>query len=667
MKSSHKIENNRRFRNALRPFALLALLTLSLLVALFARVEANVSAQSETQVNGNINANLANREPPALSTVRGRILYEDTGQPVRRAGVMLWNLEGGGGSRERGSATNTRGEFALHRVAAGRYVVAVNAPGIITPMAFMNLNEAMGSRSRSLSDMVDMNELRANFEEVSVDGTSDTTVTVHVRRGGAIAGRITYADGNPAINVQIGILRKAQSGQFVPFLSSFTPFSNLRTDDRGMYRAASLPPGEYVVSAAEMNTGGGVGEGREEEAFVQAMFGGISDSLITTFYPNVTSAAAATPIRIGSGSEAAEINITLLEPNTYSVSGTVTVRRGGRPAAGATINIRNRNESGATSLLSMMGGMSGGHRTQTDEQGRWSFPEVPDGTYIVTVEPPPPQTIPANTAVVTNENGANVAVTRRSRPAVAPQRRLTRREQEVRVAGGDVTGLTIDLSEGGRIAGTVTLEGGGTVQQYGAMVMLDRASEERSAERPFEREPSFIDQNGNFVIDGITNGAVYLDVISPVANREESGFYVKSVTAPNGADLLREPINVTSETDITGIRVVLARGMATLTGRVTAEEGGAIVRGASVTLIPADARRWARRSGRAVTFADAEGNFTTTVAPGEYLIFVERQGSAIGFDENRIRAQAGRATRVTLAPNERRNVDVVVATSATSN
>ncbi len=217
----------------------------------------------------------------------------------------------------------------------------------------------------------------------------------------------------------------------------------------------------------------------------------------------------------------------------------------------------------------------------------------------------------------------------------------------------------------------VTLEGGGNIPNYGAMIVLERVGGESS---PYGESLSgmspFVEPSGSFSVDGIAPGTVYLDVNLQALNNQQSGegnFYIKSITTPNGADLLREPINVTSETDMRGVRIVLARGAATLTGRVLAEAGGAIVRGANVTLIPADARRWSRRSARSFGFADALGQFTATVAPGEYLIFVERQGSAMNFDENRIRTRANRAARVTLAPNERRSMDVIIAAAASGN
>lgn len=651
------------FRKFLRPCLLVAFCVVTLALAASFEAESGVGAQ-ESRATLNVNtidaANQQPAQPPARSTVSGRVVYADTDQPVRRAGLIFLRTEGGGGGRgEYSATTNTRGEFTLRNVAVGSYLVAVNAPGIVSPLAYMMLARGgLPMQSNQMTSLFDAEEVRDNFERVTVDGTSDATVTVRARRGGAIAGRVTYTDGTPAINTQINILRKNANDQFVPFISGFTLLSMIqRTDDRGMYRVASLPPGEYIINASEMNTRMMSNEGERDGGEMMMFFGGIGDALVTTFYPGTTILNEARPVSVTPGSESSEINITLIEPRVFAVGGTVIAQGANRPVSEAQISIRPQ-EAGTTSpsFMAIMGrGIANAHATRSDEQGRWSLPEIPEGAYIVTVEPPAPAVSDEEIEIITNSNGAESPPARRPRrPQTLPrERRLTRREQTVRVAGADVTNLTTNLATGGRISGTVSIESGESLPQYGTILQLEQASRDANFEMNMAR---YVGPDGNFVIDGLSDGRFHLGAATPGSTGEDT-YYVKAITAPNGVDLLRESINVTGETDLTNVRIVLARGRAALTGRVL-EANGDIVRGATVMLVPSDARQWARQSVRVYGQTDWQGNFTVRVPPGEYLLFAGRTSRAINLDENQIRAAMNRATRVTLAPNERRNLDV---------
>ena len=74
-------------------------------------------------------------EPPK-STIRGRVIYADTGRPVRRVGLMLLSakkLDGGG--KENAGLTNELGEFEIKNVVEGKYFISVSTPGVLTPFS----------------------------------------------------------------------------------------------------------------------------------------------------------------------------------------------------------------------------------------------------------------------------------------------------------------------------------------------------------------------------------------------------------------------------------------------------------------------------------------------------------------------------------------------------
>ena len=134
-------------------------------------------------------------EQEKASAVRGRVIYDDTERPVRRARVML--IGEGGGRNEYFTLTDARGEFRVPRVRAGRYIAFVDVPGVLSPVGFISLGEIRSGGSV----MPDLGEGRAFFDIVEVDGKEDVTATIRARRGATLSGRVTHSDGDPAVNV----------------------------------------------------------------------------------------------------------------------------------------------------------------------------------------------------------------------------------------------------------------------------------------------------------------------------------------------------------------------------------------------------------------------------------------------------------------------------------
>ena len=374
---------------------------------------------------------------PSKSIISGKVVYDDTGRPVRRANVMLVDVVNMQPAADKyTTATDGGGKFRIKNVAAGSYLVMVDAPGVLTPLAFMNVEE---NRAPTPADLT---AARKNFEEVVVDGTNEAKVEVRARRGGAISGKVTYRDGDAAINVMISVVRKKGDGGS-RFLSGFNPGSllGMHTDDRGMYRIAGLPPGEYLVSAAESNTN--IEESDEKtppghgiDKFMRDLF--TSDALAVTYYGDTKTARDATVVRIEPGVEESDINITLIEHPSFVVGGTLASRRDHRPLYRATLKLRSKEDYGGIFPTE--------RTTQTDEQGNWQFKGVPDGTYIINIEPPYQSSASATTDT---SNGSQ-----KPDSTPVPPRRLSRKQQEVTVSGGDITTLAIELSEGASIAGT---------------------------------------------------------------------------------------------------------------------------------------------------------------------------------------------------------------------
>jgi hypothetical protein len=611
-----------------------ALLLASLMLALI--VATGAYAQAEP---GEESADVSRRETEtAKSVVTGKAVYDDNGRPVRRASIMLIDL---GNTQEFpdkfSTATDVNGKFKIKNVPAGNYLVMVDAPGVLTPLAFINLDE---NRAPTPADFV---EARKHFDEVVVDGTNEVKVEVRARRGGAISGKITYKDGDPAINVLISIVRKREESGGARFISGFNPSSlmGMHTDDRGMYRVAGLPPGEYLVSAAEPNT-------RVDDASGQVQTGGMdrfmrevftSDALAVTYYGDARTARDATTIKVEPGDERSDINITLIEHQNFLVGGTLTSKRDHRPLNRATLKLRSKEDYG--------GFFPTERTTQTDEQGNWLFGAVPDGTYIITVEPPYE---PATTTTATTANSDEpqpVQPAPRTRP-----RLLSRKQQEVSVNGSDITALAIELSEGASISGTVAFEDSRKPPAY-TSIGIERIDGVKAGETGYASVDA---DTGSFSFEGLAAGEIFLTATL----YQNNNYYIKSVTL-NGRDLLREPLKLGESDQIRGVQIVMSSNTATLVGRVLENAGGKPRGGVLVGLVPNAAQRWRARSGRLYARTNDAGEFKLSGPPGEYLVFVWPSDKASEtLNESYLRTHAADAQRVTMQPGGRHTVDFLL-------
>src|SRR5258708_32872176 len=106
-----KSSSSPAFSNKLRAtilFSLFALLCVSGTIFV-------VTVQTSAFAQGNrvtANSNIASQKPKEpTSVVRGRVVYDDTGRPVRRAKVSLFNTTPGTSKGGLDGVTNLRGEF----------------------------------------------------------------------------------------------------------------------------------------------------------------------------------------------------------------------------------------------------------------------------------------------------------------------------------------------------------------------------------------------------------------------------------------------------------------------------------------------------------------------------------------------------------------------------
>ncbi len=542
------------------------------LIALLASFSASISAQTN--------------DPPGRSTVSVRAIYQDTERPVRRAAVQMFSEDLAIVSRQ--GVTDGRGEFRFKNVTAGQYRVYVGFPGFTSGGAGYDHGKAV---------------------IVDVDGTSSVEVKIRAERAGAITGKITYPDGEPAIGAQINVLKKSGKRWEHAAIVSV----GAHTDDRGIYRIYPLPAGEYVIGVIE------------QSLVIEERDGGTmqttgNKSLNPYYYGGASNYSTAALIQVETGREVTNINVTLAERATYKVTGTIAAS--GMPMADAYLRLQPNQDglSGPTLMIPY------GLTAQANKDGQWSFSDAPDGVY-------------------------NVELDQRARDVESKGiPRLVGQQQLVTVAGADVSGIVISLTEGGRVSGSIVVEGDKPLPRGGRVSLqpVNRASRD-SGSVSYE-----LWAKGQFLIDGVSAGQHLLTV-----QTWDKNYFVKSITWTD-RDLLRQPLKVTEGSEVKNVRIVLSRDVAIITGHLVSAEDKKPLGGEWFTLVPSDELRWVRTDSFIFGFTDKQGAFKVTGAPGEYILIMQTRNRepVTSIDYIRLRA-AG--PRVNLKPGEQPDIEIAVS------
>lgn len=573
------------------------------------------------------------------STIHGRVVYEDTGRPAKKARVSLFLSEDFGMPQPpRFAMTDEQGEFRFENLGAGQYQVSAQGAGALSPnmMATTVLLPA-GARP-------EFSSVRKDGARVSLDGANTAEVELRIPRTGSVTGKILQANGEPAANVRVNfLLRDEKNGRTMGFTQR-----SVTTDKNGNYKAEGLPTGEYVVSAAIENPRLKASPDFRNDIRARAR----GENLIPTFYPSATTIQNAETVRVEPEHETSGINIQLIDRGTYTVSGAVIIKSTGEPMAGAIVALRNKDESAA-----QMGPAAMNRTARTDAQGRFSFENVMDGSYALSAIPGP-ERVDANalevpptptTAQPTRpELRASVELSSSYRMM---SRKYSARPHDVMITGGDAF-LTIEMLETATISGSVGVEGNAapprTVHLY---------VESANVPGALVRVPADVKPDGTFTIQGVPAGNVYLRATAgPVK------YYQKSVTV-GGTDFTNDPLAVDAGAQITGVRITLSTEVATLSGHVTSQQTGAPVGNTLIMLTPADPKKQNAPSFYLFIRVGADGAYTASCAPGDYIVIVLRPGENPPMpapSEEFIRRYSASAPRISLRPSENKSLDLIV-------
>jgi hypothetical protein len=462
------------------------------------------------------------------------------------------------------------------------------------------------------------------------------SMTIQVERGGVITGRVTNADGEPVVGVQV--LAKcvgAKDGK--PLLASHDAYEFSRsrmTDDRGIYRFWDLQPGAYMVSAGPAAFG---------------FRGGVTayDDDSPTYYPSST-LGSATRIVVNSGQELTGIDISYRGYKGHAISGTAT---GNIPPSHLQVYLATPGGDYVDSIWPESG----------ESSGPFAFARVSDGDYLL---------------MATLASGNEMV-------AISPPRSVT-------VKGADVTGINLKPVRLGGLSGRIRLEfdpsldcknkANNTLVEIVLSLKRDRSSR--------EHYPSFMDSqltytaapdvNCQFVMKRVPAGDYRLESWLPTEDwyvaTIDLGASVIGATATGASarghaaqrtDVASRGLAIREGQMMSGLNVVIKNGAAGFSGRVVAKAAGAALpTHMRVHLLPAEPNRAVERLRFVEAEAGGDGSFKfKNLAPGSYRVIVraveekdstQRAADTVEGQTKLLREAGDKAPMIELHPCERR-------------
>jgi hypothetical protein len=536
------------------------------------------------------------------ASIAGSVMAEAGGAPLARARVIIRSAAM---AAPRVVLTDSSGAFRFESLPAGDYEIHVARTGYVLPHG------------------IDRSPLRV--EARLADGEARTGIVIPLARAGTIPGRLMDEDGAPlgGAEVQARSLRTA-SGQALTVTASAT------TDDRGDFRLAGLPAGQYFVVAID-------------PAFKGAGDPAGAVRYAPTFYPDALSHGDAQPISVVAGGEAPRVEFRIRIARPARVSGTIaSLDR--RPLRSGSVVMIPRDGPATASIPAA--------DVDLLPDGRFSIRNVPPGDYQLRV-----------------------------RAEVDPAQAMWFASFAITVEGRDVDDIRMILSPGALVQGVLEWDpptGGKsaasdrTAGNYPETAVGSRTpagGQQPAGERPAIRVRApladgttfgdsltgVVEADGTFRIRGVAAGLHYFDVEGVPAPWTVTGVFLR------GRSVLDQPVEIREGEQFGGLRIVVSQSSAELRGTVR-HAGGAPARDALVVTSSAPPLTPSPVNPRfRTTRTDREGRFRIErLPPGDY-----RVTAVVGLDELVVRRRewlerlTPRGATVAVGANGVQTVDLV--------
>jgi uncharacterized protein (DUF2141 family) len=593
--------------------------------------------------------------PAGTSAISGTVGVAGVGTAARRARVTL-GVAGGGPSRT--TTTDDNGRFVFAGLLAGRYTLSASKPGHVS----VSFGQTKPGRPGTPIQLADGQQFSARLT---------------IYKGSVITGVVLDENGDAIPGTQIRLLRYVmQSGQ-----RTLQQSGSATTDDRGLYRAYGLQPGDYVVSAMPRNTGGpgdveqmmaelsalqrqladdpNADEARKAEIAVRASMlkaqmpekDEVATGYAPVYYPGTTLPAQAGVVNVAAGEEKGGIDFQLQRVAVARVDGLV-ISSTGQPLQNVQIT------------LSGTGNPVPGfdvNGTRVDNDGKFRLNNVPPGQYVLSAVsngnggpgmPPVPPVPPAG--------GRGAA------PAQRPEPVRMWAMTDLNVDGRNVSNIILTLQAGLTLTGRLAFDGNAQppADLTRARINLQPIDSPGVARPPMPNAAGRVDASGKFTIGNIVPGKYRLTAAVPGNGNTgamNSGWTVES-SVVDGQDSLDFPLEIKPGTNLTNAVITMTDRQAELSGTITNGRGEPVP-DFTILVYPSEQRFWTPNARRIRTARPGtDGRFTfSNLPPGDYrLVPITDVEPGSWFDPAFLQQIDPSSIRVTISDGEKKTQDLRV-------
>lgn len=543
---------------------------------------ADVQDLAEPEAVGTAGLKAEEVQAADTGSITGRVLTTtDPAGPIVRARVIL---SGEAVPESRIAITGEDGTFTFDKLPGGSYTVTASASGF-APQAY---GQRRGGPAAAIA---------------LTSGQRLTAIDIPLAAAGVIVGQVLDEDGKPFVGAVVeALIPRTQDNQ-----TSLVSMSDARTDDRGMFRLAGLPEGQYYVTAfdpAFENVGDHTGPLR----------------YTPTYYPGVASITDATRVGVTPGEEPSSkivVKLRILRPAT--LTGVLATPDESLLMSGFVIMSPVRGEA----LASVPS-----DDVEILPDGSFTFRNVAPGEYQIRAR----------------------AQTDTFKVALFATYRIS-------VDGRDIGNIHMPLRPGATMSGTVTYLAQQTPRPLAFTGIRVRA--------PFWDGSSFGDSltgdvapDGSFDIRGVMSGTHYVTV-EGLAHP----WVIRNISW-RGRDITDLPLDVESRQTVDGLRVTLTDLASEVTGTVRDAKGRAVT-DALVMALPVSAQFWTRSSRRfGVTRTDDTGRYRLRGLPaGDYRLVASVDLDESELNRREILAQySAEGLPLGLGDRDTRTLDLALAT-----
>jgi hypothetical protein len=470
------------------------------------------------------------RPAPQVGTasVKGRVVDGVTGRAIARARVRLQ-----GPVRRPAVLTDEGGSFAFSELPQGMYFL-MTEKSTYSATRYPESGRSLRSRAQS-------------FPLTDGEAREDVTVTMH--RGGAIAGRVLDAYGDPLEGAMVNVLWAPKGGR--PMMRG-----GGQSNDLGEFRIARLQPGRYLVRVRPSNNFQ-PDPMLSEQPLPQPL---------STYYPGTLAPDQAHVIVVNRGETVSGIDVALAEGVPSVVSGIVLPMDGqlgaGQAIAGGSISARPAGPN-------EVGGMQTGTGIRPDGTFRLL---LPPGDYVLE---------------------AHVAQSRATTQQSRPQNELLG-VARVSVGTSAVENVSIFLGGGAVATGRVVFEGTTPAPPSPGEIRVPLSSQDGGGCRP---PMATIGTDWSFKVEGLS-GTCGLQPGAAFGR-----WHVKAVMFRE-KNLMEEQVSFEPGQQYSNVQIVVSDRPSQAVVRVT-DEAGQPTREFVAILFPTNKERWSQFPRYARTISPA--------------------------------------------------------------